>query len=144
MLEENVVAMLKEKILFMGTVSDNVPRVRPMKPYIDKQNNIWLVSHADSEKIKEIEENNKAELCTLGDHYEVLRLQGELLSVKNLGEDVVLAMKQEMIESLPQIKTFFSGVKDSHMVIYKFLVKEIILRTSDNELKSELNFKPTK
>jgi len=36
MFNSQILAMIKNKTLFMGTSNDNVPRVRPMRPFLDK------------------------------------------------------------------------------------------------------------
>ena len=126
----------------MGTSCDNIPSVRPMQPYVDEQHNVWLVSHADTEKIGEIQENNRVELCALSDNNDVLRLKGRLLAEKEIaGEETRLARRQ-LIENLPQLKEVFANPEDKSMVIYKLQVDDVIFGSIASSGKHKLNFRP--
>jgi len=133
--------IVKNRVFFMGTVEGNRPHVRPMRPYIDEANNIWLISHADTHKIKEIEANNRVELCTLGDDNEVLRIVGQLESEDQFDSFVLADIKNKMFIGMPQLQDFFTGPEDSSIAIYHLKVDEIIFRHAANEVKSELNFR---
>jgi general stress protein 26 len=50
MYEQEVLQMIRSNLAFMGTVDGDRPRVRPMKPYIDREGHIWLFSRFDSKK----------------------------------------------------------------------------------------------
>ena len=138
--EKEVIDILKNRVIFMGTVEGNTPHVRPMKPYIDSENNIWVISHAETRKIKEIEDNNQVELCTLGDENEVLRIAGQLKSEENFNKNVVADIKNKMFLTIPQLNEFFKGPEDPSIAIYCLKVSEVIFRHSVNEVKAELNF----
>jgi len=135
-----IFSIMKNRVVFMGTVEGNRPHVRPMRPYIDEANNIWLISHVDTQKIKEIEANNRVELCTLGDDNEVLRIIGQLEPEDQVGSLVLVNIKNKMFISMPQLQEFFTGPEDSSIAIYHLKVDEIIFRHAANEVKSELNF----
>jgi uncharacterized pyridoxamine 5'-phosphate oxidase family protein len=139
MLNPDVLKILKEKVFFMGTSCDNIPRVRPMRPFIDSCNHIWLVSHADGGKNEEIQLNNHVELCTLGTHYEVLRLQGTLISEQESTSPDKKAIRKQIKQILPS--NLFADSNDSSMILYDFLVDNIIFRNDKNSKLTELNFK---
>ena len=82
MFSPQITAILKRQLFFLGTICEGTPRVRPMRPFVDAEDNIWLISYKGTEKNKEIELNNKVELCTV-DNNDVLRLQGFLLQEKD-------------------------------------------------------------
>lgn len=142
MLDSRILEIMKQKVFYMGTTYDNIPKVRPMRPFVDSMENIWLISHKDTEKSREIELNNKVELCTLSDNNDVLRLQGRLLSEKELDFEETAKVRRDIITSLPGIKDFFGVATDPNMAIYKLIVENVIFRSPDNADKSELNFKP--
>lgn len=142
MLDSRILAILKQKVFYLGTTYDNIPKVRPMRPFVDAMENIWLISHKDTEKSREIELNNKVELCTLSDNNDVLRVQGRLMSEKDLDVDETAKVRRDIVACLPGISDFFSDGADPNMVIYKLIVDNIIFRSPDTADKSELNFKP--
>ena len=126
----------------MGTANDNLPRVRPMRPFIDKDHNIWLISYADSEKIKEIKNNKEVELCTINENHDVLRIQGSLLMEQELTAAEVDLVRKQIFESAPNIADYFTGAEDVNMVLCKLQVKNIIFRMMETVEKTELNFPP--
>ena len=138
--QREVFDIMKNRFVFMGTVEGNTPHVRPMKPYIDDANNIWLISHVDTKKIKEIEANNRVELCTLGDDNEVLRIAGQLESEGKFNRELLENIRNKMFISMPQLGEFFTGPEDQSIAIYRIKVDEIIFRHAVNEVKAELNF----
>ena len=142
MFPPEVLAIIKGKVLFMGTSCDNVPSVRPMKPYIDENHTIWLVSHADTEKINEIRLNNRVELCALSDKNDVLRMKGRLVPEKEIAAAETTSVRRQLVENLPLLKEVFSNPDDANMVIYKVLVEEIIYGDIDSSKKHKLNFRP--
>jgi len=103
-----------------------------------------LISYADTEKIKEIENNKQIELCTINDNHDVLRLQGSLLTETELNSSDVELVRQQIFQTVPNIADFFTGADDVNMVIYKFQVKNIIFRMLESAEKPELNFPPSK
>lgn len=137
-MEAKVLRMLKEKTFFMGTACNNIPHVRPMRPFVDSHHNIWFVSHAKGGKVIELEINNRVELCALGDNYEVVRLQGNLLPEQessNSSEEI----RRELLQILPQ--GLFSGIDDPEMKVYQFIIEHVIFRDDENAEIAELNFK---
>jgi uncharacterized pyridoxamine 5'-phosphate oxidase family protein len=142
MLDSRILTILKQKVLYMGTACENIPKVRPMRPFVDSMGNIWLITHKDTQKSKEIERNNIVELCTLSDEHDVLRLQGRLLLEKNLDLGETTKVRRDIMLSLSGIGDFFVDAADSNMMIYKLIVDNVIFRSVAAADKSELNFKP--
>ena len=142
MLNPQILSMIVNKTLFMGTANDNLPRVRPMRPFIDKDHNIWLISYADSEKIKEIKNNKQVELCTISENHDVLRIQGSLLMEQELPAAEVDLVRKQIFKSTPNIADFFTDAEDENMVLCKLQVKNIIFRMMETVEKTELNFPP--
>jgi len=138
MMEEKVLRMLKEKAFFMGTACNNIPHVRPMRPFVDSQNHIWFVSHAKGEKVIEIGINNRVELCALGDNYEVVRLQGRLVPEQESSTSSQ-EIRRDLLQVLPQ--GLFSGIDDPEMKVYQFVIEHVIFRDDENAKIAELNFK---
>lgn len=140
MFSPKITAILKRQLFFLGTICEGTPRVRPMRPFVDAEDNIWLISYKGTEKNKEIELNNKVELCTV-DNNDVLRLQGFLLQEKDMRLEEIKDVRQQIFEGLPHNKDFFKDAADSNMVIYKLIVSNVIFRSLGNADISELHFK---
>ncbi|MHC1746483.1 MAG: pyridoxamine 5'-phosphate oxidase family protein [Negativicutes bacterium] len=138
MMEPKVLRMLKEKAFFMGTACNNIPHVRPMRPFVDSHNNIWFVSHAKGEKVIEIGINNRVELCALGDNYEVVRLQGKLIPEQE-SSNSSQEIRRDLFQVLPH--GLFSGIDDPEMRVYQFVIEHVIFRDDENAEIAELNFK---
>ena len=142
MFDERILKILREKVFYMGTTCDNIPRVRPMRPFVDDEGNIWLISHKDTEKTREIEINNKVEICTLSDNNDLLRLQGQLIPEKDLAVEETQKVRGQIISNLSGIKDFFGDAGDTNMTIYKLNIDNVVFRTYGDAGKSELHFKP--
>lgn len=140
MFSPQITAILKKQLFFLGTTYEDTPRVRPMRPFLDDSGNIWLISYKGTEKNKEIELNNKVELCTV-DNNDVLRLQGTLLQEKDMSLQEIKEIRQQIFDNLPHVKEIFKDASDSNMVVYKLIVSNTIFRNLNNAAVSELHFK---
>ena len=140
MFSPQIIDILKRQLFFLGTTYEDTPRVRPMRLFVDDENNIWLISYKGTEKNKEIELNNKVELCTV-DNNDVLRLQGFLLQEKDICLEEIKDIRQQIFDNLPHVKEIFKSASDSNMVIYKLIVRNTIFRSLDSADVSELHFK---
>lgn len=140
MFSPQITTILKRQLLFLGTICEDTPRVRPMRPFLDGNENIWLISYKGTEKNKEIERNNQVELCTV-DNNNVLRLQGLLLQEKDIRLEEIKDIRQQIFDNLPHVKEIFKSASDSNMVVYKLIVRNTIFRSLDSADVSELHFK---
>ena len=140
MFSPQITAILKRQLFFLGTTYEDTPRVRPMRPFLDDSGNIWLISYKGTEKNKEIDLNNKVELCTV-DNNDVLRLQGFLLQEKDMSLQEIKEIRQQIFDNLPHVKDIFKNAFDSNMVVYKLIVSNTIFRSLNNAAVSELHFK---
>jgi len=141
MFDPNIIEILKNNVFFLGTAHENVPRVRPMRPFVDKTGNIWLISYINTEKTKEIALNNKVELCTVDDHNNVLRLQGWLQQEKDVDAEELQKARRQIVEQLSGVKEFFKEAGDPNMTVYKLIVDQVIFRSLDNAVETELHFR---
>ena len=140
MFSPQITTILKRQLFFLGTIYEDTPRVRPMRPFLDGNENIWLISYKGTEKNKEIERNNQVELCTV-DNNNVLRLQGLLLQEKDIRLEEIEDIRQQIFDNLPHVKEIFKSASDSNMVVYKLIVRNTIFRSLDSADVSELHFK---
>ncbi|MDU2063239.1 MAG: pyridoxamine 5'-phosphate oxidase family protein [Sporomusaceae bacterium] len=141
MLNDEIISILKTQVCFLGTSHENVPRVRPMRPFVSEEGTIWLISYTDTEKTREIEANNVVELCAVDENSNVLRLQGKLVGEEKLLLEEKEKVRRKIIEELPGAEDFFSGFSDSAMAIYKFEISNLVFRTLENVARAELHFR---
>lgn len=133
-LNEGQMSMLICGIVYMGTVAGNRPRVRPMRPYV-AQGGIWLVSHADTEKVAELVENNHIELCAAN-------LDGTLLRVAGVAEEESGEEQRAAVYSgVPELETYFAGPQDKKMKVYRLRISEIVQRLPGEGEAKELLFR---
>ena len=141
MLNDAIISILKTQVCFLGTVHKNVPRVRPMRPFVSEEGTVWLVSYKDTEKTREIEANNAVELCAVDENSNVLRLQGKLLGEEAVSSEERERVRRNIFEELASVVEFFSGAEDPHMAIYKFEISNVIFRSLENVARAELHFR---
>ena len=141
MLNDAIISILKNQVCFLGTAHENVPRVRPMRPFVSEEGTVWLVSYKDTEKTREIEANNAVELCAVDENSNVLRLQGKLVGEEKLFWEEKEAVRRNIIEELLGAAGFFTGPEDPDMAIYKLEVTNVIFRSLENVAREELHFR---
>ena len=141
MLDSAIISILKTQVCFLGTVHENVPRVRPMRPFVSEEGTVWLVSYKDTEKTREIEANNAVELCAVDENSNVLRLQGNLLGEERVSAEERTRVRRNIFEELASVAEFFSGAEDPAMAIYKLEIAKVIFRSLENVARAELHFR---
>ena len=141
MLNDAIISILKNQVCFLGTAHENVPRVRPMRPFVSEEGTVWLVSYTDTEKTREIEANNAVELCAVDENSNVLRLQGKLLGEEAVSSEERERMRREIFEDLSGVAEFFTGAEDPQMALYKLEIANVIFRSLENVARAELHFR---
>lgn len=139
MYEQEVIQIVRTNTAFMGSVDGNRPRVRPMKPFIDREGRIWLFSRYDSHKVAQIEENPRVELCFMTPSQEVLTIYGRLKDDTKPGTPTFRVLRDLMIAEIPDMKHYFKEGEEDKIVIYRLAVHEIRYMRSDCELTTRVN-----
>lgn len=139
MYETEVIEMIKNEVAFMGTVSDNRPHVRPMKPFIDQDGHIWLFSRYDSKKVSELSNNPRVELCFLDKQQQLLTLYGRVKDETKPGSSNFQVLRNIMLNAIPEMRHYFEENKEDELVIYRFVVHEIRFVRNNCELTTRVN-----
>jgi uncharacterized pyridoxamine 5'-phosphate oxidase family protein len=139
MYETEVINLVRSKVGFMGTVDENRPRVRPMKPYIDREGRIWLFSRYDTKKVAEMQQNPRIELCFVGDDQEVLTIYGRMKDVTKPGDPAFRVRRDLMFADVPEMKHYIAEGDADSIVIYQLLVHEIRYMRANCELTTRVN-----
>jgi len=133
-----VINLIKTKLAFLGTVDKNRPHVRPMKTHICPHGRIWLVSHLLSKQLEELEHNDRAELCFVGDDNNVLRLSGVVTVFSDLDETEMVAFRQRILEESPELLRYFTGPEDPLMVLHRLRVYHASYIAKGREVRTQL------
>jgi general stress protein 26 len=139
MYENEVISLIKSGVGFMGTVEDNRPHVRPMRPYIDNEGHIWLFSRYDSRKVAELDQNPRVELCFVGPESEVLTIYGRISNETKHSNPVYRVVRDLMFAEIPEMKEYFSENDETSVTIYRFIVHEIRYMRANKELTTRVN-----
>lgn len=139
MYEQEAIKLVKTCVAFMGTIDDNRPRVRPMKPYIDREGHIWLFSSHDTHKITELTRNPRVELCILGPDREVLTLSGRIQDETKPGDSVYRALRHMILAEVPEAKHCIKDGNQDSLVIYRFILHEVSLCLADGRFTTAVN-----
>lgn len=139
MFESEVISLVRSKVGFMGTVDENRPRVRPMKPWIDREGHIWLFSRYDAKKVAELQQNPRIELCFVGDDQEVLTVYGRANDITRPADPAFRVLRDMMFVDLPDMKMYITNSDINSIIIYRLIVHEIRYMRPDCEVTTRVN-----
>jgi uncharacterized pyridoxamine 5'-phosphate oxidase family protein len=139
MYEKEVIDLIKSEVAFMGTIDENRPRVRPMKPYIDHEGHIWLFSRYDSKKVANLLQNPRIELCFLGQEQQVLNIYGRIKDETKSGSPAFQVVRDIMLNEIPEMKHYFKDKNQDTLIIYRLIVHDIRYTKADCELTTRIN-----
>ena len=139
MYEKEVLDLLKAETAFMGSIGGERPRVRPMKPYVDGEGHIWLFSPYDTNKVNELKNNPRIELCVLGKSNEVLTLSGRVRDETRPGSSLFRATLDMMYAELPEMRKHFPERDTTALVLYRVVVHEVHYMRADGNLATRIN-----
>ena len=109
---KEVQEFLKEcGVYYLATIDGDYPRVRPFGTAEIFENHLYIETGKKKEVFKQIEKNNKVELCAYKDG-KWLRLSGELVV------DDRLEAKKDMLDKNPELRNMYSEYDDNTTVLY--------------------------
>ncbi len=94
----------------MATMSGKQPRVRPMSFVVRDGLRLWSSTYRQSGKIREIEENNRVEICFTDKKKVHLRIEG-IVDISGGPEK-----KKKLLELNPRVGGHFSDENDPNFV----------------------------
>lgn len=139
MYEQEVLSLLKTETVFLGNIDGNQPRVRPMKPYVDREGHIWLFSPYDTRKVVELKNNPRIEICVVGKNYEVLTITGRVRDETRPGSPVYRAMLDMMYAEMPEMKKSFPERDTTALVLFRVVVHEVRYVLEDHQMVTRVN-----
>lgn len=109
---EEVQKFLKEcGVYYLATIEDNEPRVRPFGTAEIFENHLYIQTGKNKDVFKQIEKNNKVELCAFKDGTWI-RLSGNLIL------DDRIEAKKDMLDKNPTLRGMYDENDDNTAVLY--------------------------
>lgn len=96
---------------YLATVEGNQPRVRPFGTIDIFEGKLYIQTGKVKEVSKQIQQNNKVELCAFADGKWV-RIAASLVRDENI------EAKKHMLDSYPNLKAMYSAEDDNTEVLY--------------------------
>ncbi len=144
---EDVLDYLKlQPLMYLATVDENQPRVRPMA-LIYHNDTCWFVSIAGREKINEIKKNNKVEFTINPQDRE------DLSTIRGTGKVILITnfeTKKGVIKAIPWFDGYWKSYDDPMFYLYRLDLEKISvqipvkrdiyifdLKTGDVKIKEE-------
>ncbi len=119
---ENVLNYLQlQPLMYLATVVENQPRVRPMA-LIYHDDTCWFVSIAGREKITELEKNNNVEFAINPHDKEemsTIRGRGKALLITDLD------IKTDVAKAIPWFDGYWKSYDDPGFYLYKLDLNQI-------------------
>ncbi|MBR4671810.1 MAG: pyridoxamine 5'-phosphate oxidase family protein [Bacilli bacterium] len=117
---EEVQKFLKEcGVYYLATVDNNEPKVRPFGTAEIFDGHLYIQTGKNKDVFKQIEKNNKVELCGFKDG-KWIRVSGNLLV------DDRIEAKKDMLDKNPQLRGMYDENDDNTAVLYFESGKAII------------------
>ena len=139
MYEQEVLSLIRSETAFMGNIDGERPRVRPMKPYVDREGHIWLFSPFETSKVAELKANPRIELCVVGKNGEMVTVSGRVRDETRPGSSLFRATLDLMYGEMPEMKKYFPERDTTSLVLFRVVVHEIRYFRQNQQLVTRVN-----
>ena len=117
---------LKEAgIYYLATVENDEPKVRPFGTIEIFENHLYIQTGKNKDVYKQIEKNNKIELCAFKDG-KWIRVSGNLIP------DDRIEAKRDMLDKNPDLRGMYDENDDNTIVLYFENGKAVIYSFTDS------------
>ena len=106
-------------VYYLATIDNNKPRVRPFGTIEIFENHLYIQTGKNKDVFKQIEKNNKVELCTFKDG-KWIRVSGNLII------DDRIEAKKDMLDKNPDLRRMYNENDDNTIVLYFEQAKAVI------------------
>ena len=96
---------------YLGTVENNIPRVRPFGTVLLFEHKIYIQTGKSKNVYKQLLENPNAELCAFKDG-KWIRINGKLIP------DDRVNVKKAMLDKYPSLRSMYDENDDNTIVLY--------------------------
>jgi general stress protein 26 len=119
----------------LATMDGDMPRARPMMPYLNEDGNLLLAVLSNSRTILQIKKNPKVEICYLDRKMCFARVSGK----GKVSED--LKKKEIVWNNIPMLRQYFSGPDDEHYVLIEIETETVEAMTPHHQKPDVLSLK---
>jgi general stress protein 26 len=120
MLLERARELIKEvKIGYLATVEGDQPRVRAMSAHLTDEGRILMATGKETDKMRQVAANPKAEFCFVSERWDQLRAEGRLRVIEEQAE------KDRFWGMEPALKDYFRSSADPNYALLEFVPVEI-------------------
>ena len=98
-------------VYYLATMDGDMPRVRPFGTAEIFENHLYIQTGKKKEVFKQIEKNNKVEICAFNNK-EWIRISGQLIL------DDRIEAKKYMLDANPELRNMYSEYDDNTAVLY--------------------------
>jgi general stress protein 26 len=139
MFEQEVLDLVRTETAFLGNIDGDQPRVRPMKPYVDREGHIWLFSPYATHKVDELKKNPRIELCVVGKNDDMLTLTGRVKDETRPGSPLFRATLDLMYAEMPEMRKYFPERDTTSLVLFRVIVHEVRYVRQGHQLVTRVN-----
>ena len=119
----------------LGTTEGNQPRVRPLAPYYDADDNKLLISLVPGSRAKEqVKQNPLVELCFVDKKMSFCRLSG------NAAISDSISKKELIWNNVPVLKQYFQGPEDPNFSLMEVSVSNAEVMTQASHKPEAVSF----
>lgn len=125
---KEVQEFLKEcGVYYLGTIENDQPRIRPFGTAEIFENHLYIQTGKKKDVFKQIEQNNKVEICAFKDG-KWIRISGKLVL------DDRIEAKKYMLDQNPELRSMYSE-EDSNTAVLYFESATAIISSFTEEAK---------
>jgi uncharacterized pyridoxamine 5'-phosphate oxidase family protein len=129
---EKVLAFIKEnKTFFIATIDGDQPRVRPCGLMLNLNGKLSICTSIEKDVFKQIEKNNKIELCSMTPDGTFLRLTG------TVSFNYTQEAKSKVFEAMPRLAKIYENHEDK-LVICGFDHVTAVYQTMRGEKETQI------
>src|SRR5437870_2111664 len=105
--------MAAARFPMFASVDHDQPRLRPVSPVKTEEFTVFVASMRNSGKTRELERNNKVELCYLSEGHDQVRITG----AAELVTDPIV--RQRIWDENPLLRAFLKSIDNPEFMLYK-------------------------
>jgi len=119
---EQVKDIVKDSGLgYLSTLEGNEPRVRPMMPALMNDGTVLMATTKNSDKIKQLEKNNRCEICFIDKKLSQVRIRGNIILSSDMKKKAWLA------NAVPMLRAYFPTDDDPNYILIELKPEKIML-----------------
>ena len=111
----------------LATLDGNLPKVRPMMPYLDDSGNFLLAVLPNCRTIAQIQKNPHVEICYIDRKMRFARVSGKACVCHDRGK------KQIAWDNIPMLRQYFTGPEDDKFNLIEIVTEAVEVMTPQSQ-----------